>query len=96
MRWKLRGRLAGLRLLSLSFITANAGYSVGPARADVSDPTVGYRTVTNKMYAARSAAQQHLEVVIGESEAFRQLPAKRSQAFEDRGALGQALLPAER
>ncbi len=61
MRWKLRGRLAGLLLLSLSFITANAGYSVGPARADVSDPTVGYRTVTNKMYAARSTAQRHLE-----------------------------------
>ena len=37
MNWKMRGRVFGLVLLSVNFVAANAGYSVGPAQAGPSD-----------------------------------------------------------
>jgi len=61
LSWKFRGRLAGLLLLSLSFIAANAGYSIGPARAGVGDPATVHRPSQTKMIAAQSAALDHFD-----------------------------------
>lgn len=39
MNWKLRGRVFGLVLLSVNFVSANAGYSVGPVKVSLTEPT---------------------------------------------------------
>ncbi len=61
MGWKLRGRLAGLLLLSISFISANAGYSVGPAQAGSGDTDINYRVDDTKLKAAQTEARNHLD-----------------------------------
>jgi len=61
MNWKLRGRLAGLLLLSVSFVNANAGYSIGPAQAGVGDPAATFGTLENRMDVAQSEARKHFE-----------------------------------
>jgi len=61
MGWKLRGRLAGLLLLSVSFVNANAGYSIGPAQAGVGDPVATFNSRENRMDAAQAEARRHFE-----------------------------------
>lgn len=71
MGWKHRGRLAGLLLLSLSFVAANAGYSIGPARAGADDPSPKKETLDQRMIAAQAAARgqfdQFLNIVLDDT-----------------------------
>ena len=64
MRWRYRGRFAGLLLLSLSFIAANSGYSIGPAQAGSGDPSTEQETLNQKMIAAQSEAQGHFDLFL--------------------------------
>lgn len=60
MNWKMRGRVFGLALLSVNFVAANAGYSVGPAQAASSDPVITYEQSDSAMNAAQAKARVQL------------------------------------
>lgn len=64
MDWKLRGRLFGLLLLSISFVSANAGYTIGPAEAGIGDTAASYHTSDNKIDVAQSEARKHLAQLV--------------------------------
>jgi len=57
MNWKMRGRVFGLALLSVNFVSANAGYSIGPAQAGSNNPITVSATAIS---AAEEQARAHL------------------------------------
>ncbi len=60
MNWKMRGRIFGLVLLSVNYVAANAGYSVGPAQAGPSDPIANSQKHLVALTVAQNNAQGHL------------------------------------
>ena len=60
MNWKMRGRIFGLALLSVNFVAANAGYSVGPAQAGSSDITQVSQNRLSAIASAEGEARVHL------------------------------------
>lgn len=75
MTWKLRGRLAGLILLTMAFVSANASYSVSPAQAGQGDPVINYDQTDSAMNSAQAEARAHLatffDLVMGEDGVAR-------------------------
>ena len=64
MNWKLRGRVFGLVLLSVNYIAANAGYSVGPAQAGSSNPLKAAEIRASAMLEAQTDARKYLEMFL--------------------------------
>lgn len=60
IHWKIRGRIFGVAILAMSFINANAGYSIGPAEAGSGDGVIEYRDTDRDMNAAQAQARIHL------------------------------------
>ena len=61
MNWKLRGRVFGLVLLSVNYVAANAGYSVGPAQAGSSDQLKAAVIRASAMLEEQTDARKYLE-----------------------------------
>ena len=61
MNWKMRGRVFGLVLLSVNFVSANAGYSVGPAQAEQVRPTLASQSALTD---AETQARAHLSTFL--------------------------------
>ena len=61
MNWKMRGRVFGVVLLAVNFVSANAGYSVGPAQADAAKPTHVSQTRHTALSDAENQARLHLD-----------------------------------
>lgn len=60
MNWKMRGRVFGLVLLSVNFVAANAGYSVGPAQADTVEAVPASQSRLTALATAEEQARAHL------------------------------------
>ena len=60
MNWKMRGRVFGFVLLSVNFVSANAGYSVGPAQADTTAPITVSQSNQAGLAEAEMQARSHL------------------------------------
>ncbi|MBT8414228.1 MAG: DUF2314 domain-containing protein [Boseongicola sp.] len=64
MNWKMRGRVFGLALLTVNFVAANAGYSVGPAQAGSSDPNHATQARLTAIASAEDQARVHLSTFL--------------------------------
>lgn len=57
MDWKTRGRIAGMTLFALSFVSANGRTALQPAAAGAGDPVYAYTAADPRMNAAETEAQ---------------------------------------
>ncbi|MBT8460740.1 MAG: DUF2314 domain-containing protein [Boseongicola sp.] len=64
MNWKMRGRVFGFVLLGVNFVSANAGYSVGPAKADPLAPTEISQTRASELANAENQARAYLSTFL--------------------------------
>lgn len=64
MNWKMRGRVFGLVLLSVNFVAANAGYSVGPAQASPPKAHKASQTHLAAIASAEEKARVHLSTFL--------------------------------
>ncbi len=72
MNWKTRGRLAGLTLLTVSFVSANIGYSAGPARAGSGEPVIHAASIDAAPGdLARIHLTQFLDYSLNDNQALR-------------------------